>query len=224
MGECSGLSAGDAPAPAVDPRRGRGNVRDHTSAPKEAARPPHVARRRSARCELSGVCMCGGLAGEAPRVWSPHRGDSLSPARHEPVGSVRRWRRGRPRGGTRTRRRVVSGVTLCGTVAWDAREFAWERRGYGGWVSRGNYRIPEGDWLGGVVYLEAGSRGVTSVPGGRFRWGTSVPGGRFSGVSSAHVWTVSWLTEARSFALGFLCGGCAKYTVTNNTVKQRKTA
>lgn len=41
----------------------------------------------------------------------------LSPARHEPVGSVRRWRRGRPRDGTRTKRWVASGANVCDSVA-----------------------------------------------------------------------------------------------------------
>ena len=75
-------------------RRERGG---HAAEDFAAREPPALARPRSARCEPSGGVGCGGLAGEAPRVRSPRRGDLSSPASRQSVGSVRARLRGRPR-------------------------------------------------------------------------------------------------------------------------------
>ena len=61
------------------------------------ASPPHTPGQDRRGTSRQAEVGCGGLAGSAPRVRSPHRGDLSSPASHNPVGSARRWLRGRPR-------------------------------------------------------------------------------------------------------------------------------
>jgi len=103
VGACRTASPADWPA--VYPLCGRpaawaaatcGTARALRRRPRAPARcPPKIGEERAGR-----RVHVRGLAGEAPRVRSPRRGVPSSPARHDPAGSVRRWRRGRPRGGT----------------------------------------------------------------------------------------------------------------------------
>ena len=85
---------------AVEPGVGRAACGTARAAPKEPASPPRTPPG-SARYEPSGEVGCGGLAGEASRVRSPHRGDLLAPASRHSVGSVRARLGGGPRCGTR---------------------------------------------------------------------------------------------------------------------------
>lgn len=177
---------------------GRGNVRSPTSAPKEHASPrtlPANDRRGASRR----ASACAGARGRSSASGGTSQRRVLSSARHEPVGSVRRWRRGRPRGGTRTGRRGVGGVNACGSVEpmagnWPCRPLP-ARAGFPGKLVdlAGGFAVGTSGLSG---WYGAGASGLSGWVLGEMMWGVAVR---------------SWPHKAERLGSLPRKQGCAKY-------------
>ncbi len=103
---CPRRSAGSVPLCGRSPAWAGQCAGPHSRRPRAPAHcPPKIGEVR-----VVGQVLVRGLAGEASRVRSPHRGDFSSSASHFCVGSVRAWLRGRPRCGTRGFHEADSGL------------------------------------------------------------------------------------------------------------------